>query len=40
MEIFTRWTADYFLAPGFRGDEGVSLPNVGYFLDTALVTAP
>jgi hypothetical protein len=36
----TRWTPDYFLAPGFRGDEGVSLPNVGYFLDTALVPAP
>lgn len=36
----TRWTSDYFLAPGFRGDEAMSLPNVGYFVDTVQVTAP
>ncbi len=36
----TRWSADYFLATGFRGSEALSLPNVGYFLDTAQVEAP
>jgi hypothetical protein len=36
----TRWTADHFLAPGFRGDESTNVPNVGYFLDTVQVTGP
>jgi hypothetical protein len=36
----TRWTPDYFLSPAFKGEGALPLPNVGYFLDTVLVTPP
>ena len=36
----TRWTLETFQAPGYQGDEAMALPNVGNFLDTALVAEP